>query len=74
MAEIITIPEAADHLTSHFGCDVPAWKVRRVVDALDIDIPRIGNTRLIPRTLLNQLAESLRPWVAAHRESPRCSK
>ena len=74
MADHLTVTEVADHLTAHFGCDVPAWKVRRTVDAIDIDIQRVGNWRLIPRTALVQLAEALRPWVAAHRESASWSQ
>lgn len=39
--------------------DVPAWKIRRVVDSLDGDIPRIGRYRLVPRTMLGMLAVEL---------------
>ena len=39
--------------------DVPAWKIRRVVDALDVEIPRAGLYRLIPRNLLGIIATEL---------------
>ena len=32
--------------------DAPAWLVRRVVDSLGVEIPRIGQYRLIPRSEL----------------------
>jgi hypothetical protein len=68
----LTVTEAATHLSSHFGCDIPVWKVRRTVDAMDLDIQRIANYRLIPRTALDQIAETLRPFVAAHRVAEPC--
>lgn len=40
--------------------DVPAWKVRRVVDELASEVPRAGLYRLIPRDLLGVIAEKLR--------------
>ena len=67
MADYLTVTQATAHLSAHFGCDIPVWKVRRTVDATHLDIQRFGNYRLIPRTVLDQLAVSLRPWVASHR-------
>ena len=37
----------------------PAWKVRRVVDSLDIEIPRAGLYRLVPRELIPKVATEL---------------
>ena len=37
----------------------PEWKVRRVVDALDAEIPRAGLYRLIPRGLLGRIGVEL---------------
>ena len=65
----LTVPQAAEHLSAHFGVEVPVWKVRRVADQLDADIPRAGNYRLIPRSLLDRIAEGCREWVAKHRGS-----
>ena len=42
----LTVGEIADFY------DAPAWLVRRVVDSLEIEIPRIGQYRLIPRSEL----------------------
>ncbi len=39
--------------------DAPAWKVRRVVDGLDAEIPRAGLYRLVPRELLGAVAAKL---------------
>lgn len=33
-------------------CGVPQWRIRRLVDSLDIEIPRAGLYRLVPRDLL----------------------
>lgn len=51
--------------------DVPSWKIRRIVDSLDIEIPRAGLYRLIPRTLLGRIAvelEQRRRIVPAERQ------
>ena len=37
----------------------PAWKVRRVVDALDVEIPRAGLYRLVPRELIGVIGAKL---------------
>jgi hypothetical protein len=39
--------------------DIPAWKIRRVVDSLNTDIPRIGIFRAVPRCLLGEVARRL---------------
>ncbi|MCA9109320.1 MAG: hypothetical protein KDA52_05205 [Planctomycetaceae bacterium] len=39
---------------------VETWQVRRVVDRLDVEIPRFGRYRLIPRVLLGTIAAGLR--------------
>ncbi|MFH1922716.1 MAG: hypothetical protein ABIP48_22865 [Planctomycetota bacterium] len=38
---------------------VPAWKIRRMVDSLDVEIPRAGLYRLIPRNLLGTITIEL---------------
>ena len=49
----LTITQVA----AHFG--VPAWKVRRLVDSLDIEIPRAGLYRLVPRETLARIGDEL---------------
>lgn len=41
------------------------WKIRRVVDSLDAEIPRAGRYRLIPRELLGTVGMELqrRGWL-----------
>ena len=48
-----TIGEVADL----YG--IPEWKIRRVVDALDDNIPRAGRYRLVPRGTLATLTLEL---------------
>ena len=50
---------------------VPAWKIRRVVDGLDADIPRAGLYRLVPRELLGTIAVELQRqgWLASSQEA-----
>ncbi len=44
---------------------LPLGRVRRAVDALEIEIPRAGNYRIIPRNLLGKIAAELeRAWLA----------
>ena len=45
---------------------LPAWKICRAVDALDVEIPCAGLYRLIPRDLLGAVAVELqrRGWLA----------
>jgi hypothetical protein len=38
---------------------VPAWKIRRVVDSIGADIPRIGLYRCVPRDLLGTIVAEL---------------
>lgn len=44
---------------------VPAWRIRRLVDSLGIEIPRAGLYRLIQRDLLGTIAVELdqRGWL-----------
>lgn len=37
----------------------PEYRVRRLVDALGVDIPRAGRYRLIPREMLPRIEEEL---------------
>ena len=37
----------------------PEWKVRRIVDRLDVEIPRAGLYRLVPRELLAEIGDCL---------------
>lgn len=50
----LTIPQVAARL------GVPAWKVRRIVDSLDVEVPRAGLYRLIPGSLLTTISDELR--------------
>ena len=52
-AKTFTIPELARHL------DVPVWKTRRVVDALDIPVQRIGLYRVVTAELVPTIREEL---------------
>jgi len=44
-------------LAALFG--LPEWRIRRAVDNLDAEIPRVGRYRLIPRDLLTKLGAEL---------------
>lgn len=46
MSEVLTVGDVA----RPYG--LPLWKVRNVVDSLDLDTPRAGLYRLIPRDSL----------------------
>ena len=39
----------------------PEWKIRRIVDSSQTDIPRAGRYRLIPRTMLPEIGTKLQP-------------
>ena len=67
MSSHLTIGEIA----KFYG--LPAWKIRRAVDALEVEIPRAGRYRLIPREHLGALAVQLgqRSGCPAIREA-RC--
>ena len=57
----------ASHLTtgqvaSFYG--VPEWRVRKIVDSLDCDIPRAGLYRMIPRDVLPAIAARLQGKAA----------
>lgn len=39
---------------------VPTWKIRRVVDALDIAIPRAGQYRLVTPDVESRICDELR--------------
>ena len=58
-SSLLTVGEVAEI----YG--LPAWKIRRAVDALDVEIPRAGGYRLIPRDLLGVIAAELqrRGWL-----------
>ena len=51
---------------------VKTWRARRVVDSLDVELPRAGSYRLIPRSLLGRIAVELerRGWLAADPKEP----
>lgn len=61
MTTHLTVGQLADL----FG--LPTWKIRRAVDSLDGEIPRVGLYRLVPRVRLGELALALneRGWLAA---------
>ena len=46
---------------------VPEWRVRRIVDNLDAEIPRAGLYRLIPRSLLAAIGAKLQQLEVAGR-------
>ena len=39
----------------------PAWRIRRVVDRLDANLPRIGQYRVTPRDMLPRIGTDLAP-------------
>jgi hypothetical protein len=45
----------------------PSWRIRRCVDELNVEIPRAGQYRLVPRSLLGRIAVELerRGWLPA---------
>lgn len=45
---------------------LPCWKIHRLVDSLDVEIPRAGLYRLVPRELIPTIATELqrRGWRA----------
>ena len=45
---------------------LPDWKIRRAVDSLNVEIPRAGRYRLIPREMLGVVAAELdrRGWLS----------
>lgn len=68
----------SDHLTvgevaKVYGVD--AWRIRRIVDALDVEIPRAGLYRLIPRAQLAAVAIELqrRGWLPKVEEATSCT-
>ncbi|MGD9857315.1 MAG: hypothetical protein AB7U20_20425 [Planctomycetaceae bacterium] len=70
MAENLTVGDVA----RLYG--VEHWQVRRVVDRLGTEIPRVGRYRLIPKALLPAIATSLRehgwpPTIAPLAQSHR---
>ncbi|NQV22848.1 MAG: hypothetical protein HQ518_00650 [Rhodopirellula sp.] len=52
---------------------VQLWRIRRVVDALDDQLPRAGQYRLIPADLLPVVAERLeeRGWLTTQKNGGR---
>lgn len=66
MSTYLTIGEVA----GIFG--VPDWKIRRVVDSLDVEIPRAGLYRLVRRGLLGAIAVELQRqgWLPKPEEAP----
>jgi hypothetical protein len=44
-------------IAEKFG--VPTWLARRAIDALDEDIPRAGQYRLVPVSLLDRVADEI---------------
>ncbi len=45
-------------LAQHFG--EPHWRVRRVVDAINAELPRAGLYRLVPANLVAEVGQRLR--------------
>jgi hypothetical protein len=58
----------ASHLTTGQVAafyNVPAWRIRKIVDSLDCEIPRVGLYRMIPRNVLPAIAARLQGKAAA---------
>jgi hypothetical protein len=67
MAEVLTVGDVAR------GNGLPLWKVRNAVDSLEIDMPRAGLYRLIPRESLPLVIAELRRrgWLPDSVEAAR---
>lgn len=50
---------------------VPAWRIRRVVDALGVSIPRFNRVRAIPVDLLPRIEAELRRLGCLSEEAAR---
>lgn len=50
---------------------VADWRIRRAIDALDVQVPRAGRYRLVPRALLGAIAVELkrRNWLPDAQEA-----
>jgi hypothetical protein len=48
----------------------PEWRVRKVVDSLGVPIPRAGQYRLIPASLLEEVGNRLRQQQAVAGATP----
>jgi hypothetical protein len=55
----LTIGQLAEHYHE------PEWKIRRLVDSLESNIPRAGQYRLVPRDLLPAITERLQSTAEA---------
>jgi len=65
----LTVGEAARLLGA------PDWRIRRIADELDAEIPRAGRYRLIPRRLLGKIEKrlaKLQPPSPERSEDTRC--
>ena len=51
--QFFTIGQLAIHFRE------PTWKVRRIVDALGVEIPRLCQYRLIPASILEEIGKRL---------------
>ena len=49
---------------------VPVWRVRRTIDAMGVDVPRMAHYRLVPRSLLLDRQE-LDSLIRAATATPR---
>lgn len=62
-------PKTTGEVAAQFN--VPEWAVRRIVDAIDADVPRAGRFRLIFPSMLGPIETELRrqgriPEATAH--------
>ena len=58
IATHLTVGEIAELL------DAPRWRIREIVDGLDVEIPRAGLYRLVPRQYLSENRERYSAFVA----------
>ena len=67
MSSFSTVPALAKRLSRETGRHLPAWKIRRVVDGLPGELPRVGQTRLVPESLVPAVIAALRQqsWLPA---------
>ena len=63
-AIMLTLPEIQGSIYRQFGCNVPVWKLRRVIDVLEsqgvIDIQRVANFRTVSDGDVPKIVEELR--------------
>lgn len=64
----LTIGELSEELSREYSVPVPTWKARRVVDTVGGDVRRIGQYRVVPRSLIPAIVAELERSGWFHRQ------